>query len=616
MQHFVAMVWDSEDREAHDTATKLKQRFIAASADWETVVDCNGMVVCVQTQRGRSRRHYVLAHQQGVVVGHLFRRGETAHGVVDASLNTAASNEILESGCSALVRNYWGAYVALVRNNQSSRAWILRDCSGLQPCYTTRHGQVMIAFADIGDLQPLRLPPFTLNREYLAAFVCDTELQVRACGLNEVTEVLAGECVALHRSHTNQFPIWTPAEVFRRGLIEDFDEAAALLRETAQLCINSWSAAFEKILIKLSGGLDSAIVLGCLANTRSRATCLNLYASNAFSDEREYARAAANHAGLQLIEERLSTSGPILDASLLDSPPTAKPSVPPILLKLHMDILNRVLRANPADAVWTGQGGDNIFLSVKNDLAAADYRFTHGFRPGFIGAIADAARLANRPYWLVFKATREASRACARWAPESGEGSVGFVAPDALPKHVADYTRHPWMSDLDGLPVGKQAQVFYISQIVNRERPLGRVQLADDHHPLLSQPLIELCLQIPTYTLLKGGRDRNLARAAFGDLLPPAIRVREDKGDITSAVVEAIRRSTPFLLETLLDGILVREGVLQRSVLEPFIAKGGAIRNDHLFPLLGSLAAELWTRGWETARTARAGPVGAGVVVH
>lgn len=196
------------------------------------------------------------------------------------------------------------------------------------------------------------------------------------------------------------------------------------------------------MLIKLSGGLDSAIVLGCLANARTQVSCINLHARNSSSDERHYARAAANRAGVPLIEEALLSSVPIFDASLFEMPLSAKPAVPPILLKLHIDSLNRVLRTLSTDTVWTGQGGDNLFLSVKNDLAAADYRFTHGLRPALAGAIADAARLAIKPYWLVFKATSAASRASARWAPESGEPTVGFVAPDALAAHVAEYSSH------------------------------------------------------------------------------------------------------------------------------------------------------------------------------
>ena len=391
MQHFVAMLWDAEDCEARATAFRLKRRFVTPGADWEAVVDCSEMLVFVQTKAGRACPRHVLADQQGVIVGHLFRRDEAGRGVA-ASLGATASREIVESACSALIQDYWGAYVALVRSVRSARAWILRDCSGLQPCYTMRHDHVTLAFADIGDLQPLRLPSFTLNPEYLAAFVWDTELQVRACGLKELTEVLAGECVALERSHTEQFPLWTPGDVWRRRRIEDFDDAAALLRETTQLCISSWSQAFDEILLKLSGGLDSAIVLGCLANARAGGACINLYAGNSFSDERHYARVAASRAGFALIEEALSSSVPVFDASLFAMPLTAKPSIPPILLKLHIESLNRVLRSGSTDSVWTGQGGDNLFLSVRNDLAAADYRFTHGLRPALLGAIADAAR--------------------------------------------------------------------------------------------------------------------------------------------------------------------------------------------------------------------------------
>lgn len=46
----------------------------------------------------------------------------------------------------------------------------------------------------------------------------------------EVTEILAGECVALYRSRIEQFSLWKLGQHLPRWFIEDFDEAAALLR--------------------------------------------------------------------------------------------------------------------------------------------------------------------------------------------------------------------------------------------------------------------------------------------------------------------------------------------------------------------------------------------------
>jgi asparagine synthase (glutamine-hydrolysing) len=124
------------------------------------------------------------------------------------------------------------------------------------------------------------------------------------------------------------------------------------------------------------------------------------------------------------------------------------------------------------------------------------------------------------------------------------------------------------------------------------------LELAEEHHPLQSQPLMELCLKIPSYVLQKGGRQRALARDAFGDVLPNAIAGREDKGETEWFVREFIRRNELPIREAVLDGALVRERIVIRSELEPFLMKRQPMRTEQYWALLACLASELFLRSW------------------
>ena len=115
---------------------------------------------------------------------------------------------------------------------------------------------------------------------------------------------------------------------------------------------------------------------------------------------------------------------------------------------------------------------------------------------------------------------------------------------------------------------------------------------------------MEVCLQIPTYLLLRGGRARALAREAFAEHVPASILRRRDKGSIVSHATDMIRQSGPFVRELLLDGVLVRAGVIVRRELEPYIVQGQSFREQHLLPLLACIAAEVWARN--STRSARA----------
>lgn len=107
---------------------------------------------------------------------------------------------------------------------------------------------------------------------------------------------------------------------------------------------------------------------------------------------------------------------------------------------------------------------------------------------------------------------------------------------------------------------------------------------------------MEVCLQIPTYLLLRGGRERGLARAAFADRVPSQILRRRDKGSIVSHATEMIRQSELFLRDLLLQGVLAEAGVIVRSELEPYLVRGQSFREEHLLPLLACIAAEVWAR--------------------
>jgi asparagine synthase (glutamine-hydrolysing) len=115
---------------------------------------------------------------------------------------------------------------------------------------------------------------------------------------------------------------------------------------------------------------------------------------------------------------------------------------------------------------------------------------------------------------------------------------------------------------------------------------------------------MDVCLQIPTYLLLRGGRERGLAREAFADRVPESILDRRDKGSIISYATEMLRQSEPFVRELLLDGVLAGAGVIVREELEPYIVHGQPFREEHLMPLVACIAAEVWVRSTSASRAA------------
>jgi asparagine synthase (glutamine-hydrolysing) len=92
-----------------------------------------------------------------------------------------------------------------------------------------------------------------------------------------------------------------------------------------------------------------------------------------------------------------------------------------------------------------------------------------------------------------------------------------------------------------------------------------------------------------------------LERAAFRDCVPEAIIRREDKGTVALTIMSKIRECLPFLREMVLDGVLVKERIIDRTALEPYLAGNKPTSRRVLSSFMACIAAEVWARKWAAA---------------
>jgi len=148
------------------------------------------------------------------------------------------------------------------------------------------------------------------------------------------------------------------------------------------------------------------------------------------------------------------------------------------------------------------------------------------------------------------------------------------------------------------LPPGKFIHVF-TTQTPHIDATLAApADWLDQVHPFHSQPIVELCLRVPTYLLSLDGRNRGLARAAFAGLVAPEVLARNSKGSGDLHHDESARRYLALARRHLLDGLLVGRALLDRAVLEQMFG-GGSPEISSLRPLLlHYLYTENWARRW------------------
>lgn len=491
-----------------------------------------------------------------------------------------------------LTRGPWGAYVAFERS--ADRWWAMRDPSGRMPCWSAEIGGWRVLASDLSVLREFGWRSSGVDWGAFADLLRAPRLRDGRTGLQAVTEVLPGEAVDANGARRT---IWSPTSFALASDIEDIDAARRLLREVVLKVVSQWAERPQRILHLLSGGLDSSVVLGCLgeAGFASKVRCLN-YTRGAGSelDEERYARAIAGLVGVdtevgKFEPERVDLSR----ASAFGDAP--RPTGYTFALE-NDDFEVTAAEAWHADACFSAAGGDGLFYQLRAKVYCADYLRRHGAGAGLAKVAYDSAKLIRASVWttlgrgIQYATWRQFDPTQAPANPYLTEG-VGQGADNWLRKH-------PWFSSARDLAPGKLLHLWALLDCLNLFHDYRRAEIAPTILPLVSQPLIEAVLRMPSYVLTRNGIDRTLLREAFADVLAPEIQQRAGKGAMDGYYAELCAQNSPLIRETLLGGELASRGLINVVRIERDLPKGGDPADGSDTHLLRLFAAEMWTRRW------------------
>jgi asparagine synthase (glutamine-hydrolysing) len=609
---YIACAWDHTNDEQRGSFHKLRIN-ICTALNWTELISTSGLAVfCApEPEEHQSVR---LADVSGVVLGTVFMRHDRSPTTTKRvrEFDTHRSRQILESGGQALVDEYWGGYVAFLHDEGNDRTFVLRDPSGSVPCFEVIYQNVRIYFSHIEDCCSLGLA-FSVNWEYVAADLMTFDVtESRETGLREVNLLLAGERLELSAACARRAFVWDPRRIAADNPISDLDDAVASMSGAVRSCVSAWAADHNGILLQLSGGLDSSIVLSALADAPSRphVLCLNQHSAGSNSDERAFARIAARKAGYALLEQARVSSYRM--EPLLTTARTARPSNAALNFLLFNRMTNETASAEGCSAVFSGQWGDEAFFNSRFNLAVVDYIWLHGATPRMFEVAFDAAHISGTSIWhLLGQAIhrglfrRPTSDDRSDLASDFSSMHNEFLRSELRERNDGRFM-HPWLlSSGVQVPSGKLWHIRTLCCQQTFDSPdFGRM-LPAWINPLRSQPLIETCLRIPTYLHVKGGWDRSIARRAFLHDLPSDIVARRSKGGRDEHAKEFFFNNLDFIRELLLFGHLANEGILDRRALEDALSGGPAEVRTAISLLEWTICAELWVHSWKSRAIAR-----------
>jgi asparagine synthase (glutamine-hydrolysing) len=575
------------------------------------LLDRGVIVLCAEAKLG-SLRVLPFADGSGVVLGALFERNSrTDNSTPSRRMTLSAQSTALtqQSHGRWLIENGWGNYVAFARNSVTGMRWVLKDPTGTLPCLRTEWRGLTIFYSCVSDCTALGLR-FTPSRDYLRNHLIAGSGPSRYRALEEISQVCGGTCIQFPADGSpkasRESRLWSPGSFLGRDdLIEDPNAAAGAIRNVVRSATHTWAGCHNRMLLRLSGGLDSSIVAGCLRDAPNNPdwAAYTYFSPGGRSDERPWARLAVEHVGCAHIETAISPA--TLDLARAES---MQESIEPAstLSYLQRTSLEGPLAAQrKATAIFTGDGGDSGFCSDSVSFAAIEYLRRRGPSREWFRLASRVALWTEQSSWNVLaSALRRAvigvnigmqrQRLLASCTIVDEEVRQAFRQDDRFP--------HPWFQDRRRTPwdqIRRVGALICNSDFYNVGATEGDF-VPEIVSPLYSQPVLELLLRIPIYIHFEDGRDRGLARRSFARDVPAPIlrRLWKDRAPGFHAALVAHHRE--FLRHTLLDGLLVRDRLLDRAALESALStvpgKSQALPGE----ILRHLDAELWMRRWHT----------------
>ena len=566
------------------------------NSSWQMHAISPGMTVLSVAEEGRESKLLHLPSRLGVVIGRVFTRPDPVIPCMEDDLRSPEhARLVIQSAGRFLIEQRWGQYVAFLTDSDAETHHIIRDPSGAVPCYFHESDGLLTCFSHFQDLKIINFCKPTINWRYVSGFLLDSRLQIQETGFSEITELHAGARLTHSNGRSWHKLLWTPSDVVAGASPLDFDGACNAAVTALTQCTGVMASRYRRVIHRLSGGLDSTVILALLqkASTNMTLLCENHFAPSApDGDERVFARLVAEAYGKSVSEIAFQQDLPTL-RRLEYLPLAARPS--PSLFSFQHDIIPRLALEHGIDTFTNGHGGDQTFCNYSGPMLAADLVIDKGLVSELPALFHGIAANGNHSLWRIAASVIKHAYGGIR------DNSTGAhhdphtpLSGDARACVARDYTTPAWLANCERLPPGKLLHVKMVSDLQVYNEATIENTVADT--PLLMgvQPLVEVCLRTPTYVLCRGGADRAVERNAFGSRLPSVVVNRHRKGATTHYFGKGLLANRNWIRSFLLDGVLANSGVIDRPRLESLLSLDAMMRLDSSSALIDCLIAEAW----------------------
>jgi asparagine synthase (glutamine-hydrolysing) len=595
MFRYLACAWNARSEGAAQRVDYMATRLCCGR--WAEVFNLAGLRVWCVEAAGVPH----IKCNRGIALGAIVKRFENVGAPIMQPTPCELERWLLER---TIIDRAFGNYVAFAVTEGAIAIDVFREPTATLPCLHLPDRELHLFASNIEDLRDLNIAQLEISNDYLQQRLIGETSVLRLSALTPLGEVIGGEHWRLSfdgaSAPLTRNLLWRPAQFAsdRHLLIRDAETASDTLRQAMLYGTRAGRLETAPAVLRLSGGLDSSIVLGALAHHRATQLLGYTYFDpNGTRSELRWPRMAAAFHKIENIEvpfapEQVDLSD-VLDLCASHAPISTLPY-------LQRAGLERELCTQlGATTVWTGLGGDSALCRDSVDLVAIEaFRPSAWLQPSWWRLCARVARHTELSIWEVIAAASTAHNR--RAAPFNASSAFTRLAnPEALRPTQRPITIHPWLTGTEHLPTLRrrlgallQPSEFYDLSIARDETAPHVVS------PLSSRPVIEACLRIPSTLHFERGIERGLARRAFACELPPEIRARCWKDRAPGFLERIVHHNHTFVREFLLDGFLVRDHWLSAPAIEAALGATAARSQVSSIELLNHLDLEAWIRHW------------------
>lgn len=567
-------------------------RYIALTNDFGSQVAGMLRELCMEP-RGGIRRLVLFAPKEtpvlplpsgGFVLGDLYRRDGSP--VMDLSIPRHLPTQ--RALRQHLLNHYWGEYLLVQPADEDNDGiTLMRDPSGGIACaYSPKQGFIT---SDLSVPSHLGLHHDRVDWEFVSHCLAYPYTKISRTGIAGISELIPGCMLSINGQAAATTVAWSPwAFVAPAERQSDPVASAQTIREATTSVVHAMAKTDRALLLQLSGGLDSSIVGAGLADASARITCCTLTTPLPGADERRYAGQVAEQIGVELLQQPLDFENGGIEFPL--PPHSLRPAVWALGHAVARAMTN-MATPQEANSLFSGAGGDTVFCYLRSAAPAADAFRERGLAAGW-RAIINLSKLHG---CTVAKAARLTLRKL-------------YLPPK--PPYKPDYTLlaradppsslelHPWYNAPSNALPGDRERIFDLAatQLFSD----STLQIGPGHRrirmPLLSQPVMEACLRVPSWMWISGGKNRAVARAAFAGQLPQDVLNRRSKGTFMNYNFALYRKNKEAIRRFLLDGRLQSHGLLDSHKLSTFLDGQQPARDQSFMRLFTLCMIENWAR--------------------